>query len=80
MTLTANGWNLLYSKAESTSSLGIPNLPSVKLAFVAALACLGRVNRNSLLSVLKQIMKLNFVEGFIPFPVGSCILHNSNVW
>lgn len=49
MTLTANKWKLLDSKAENTSSLGFPDLPSVKLAFVAALACSGRVNCNSLL-------------------------------
>lgn len=80
MTLTVNGWKLLYSEAGSTYSLGFPNLPSVKLAFVPAFACNGRVNCNSLLGVLKYIMKLNFMGGFIALPVGSCLLLNSNVW
>lgn len=80
MTTNANGWKLLYCKAESTSSLGFPNLPSVKLALVAAFVCSGRVNCNSLLGVLQYIVKLKFVEAFIALQVGSCLLFNSKLW
>jgi len=58
----------------------ISRLPSIELAFVSALACSGRVYCSSLLGVLKYIIKLDFLKGFIALPVGSCLLHNSNVW